>query len=127
MLKKAQEYRFSLLGFTLLSFYLFPSLLRPYFDSSVVLGTFLALISLASVNLMMRPQNKIYFAIVSILSPILIFGGKYVSVSWLDYEMVVFGTFLLFFSMVAYHLFTQMSRIKVFDIHVKMYLFEEKM
>ena len=107
--------RFTILGISILMFFMFPTFLETIIDPLISQAIYVSLIVLASINLMQGFGKKIVFAVLGLIAFVILWGTKFFANETRFYEVFLFGSFILFFSMIAYNLFRQMRRIKQMD------------
>lgn len=107
--------RFIILCVSLLMFFMMPSFMETFIDPWITQAIYLSLITLASINLMQTIRKKIIFSSLGFLSFIVLSATKLSSIEGNIYEKLVFGIFIIYFSMIAYNLFKQLKKIKKVD------------
>jgi voltage-gated potassium channel len=107
--------RFTILCVSLLMFFMMPSLMETFIDAWVSQAIYLSIITLASINLMQTRQKKILFSILALVGSIILSATKLSKIEGNIYEKLVFGIFIIYFSMIAYNLFKQFKQIKKVD------------
>ena len=113
--KSFDRNRFTILGVSILMFFMFPSLMEIIIDPWLSQAIYMSLIILASINLMQSIRKKVLFTILGTIAFSLLWGTRLLAENTRFYEVFLFGSFTIFFSMIAYNLFRQMRRIEKVD------------
>jgi hypothetical protein len=86
-------------------------IINPWVSQAI----YLSLIVLASINLMQSLRKKLFFSGLGVIAFVILWGVKLFGQETVLYEIFLFGSFVLFFSMIAYNLFRQIRRIEKMD------------
>ena len=107
--------RFIILGVSVLMFFMFPTFLETVINPWISQAIYISLIVLASINLMQSVRRKIIFSMLGVVAFSLLWGVRLFGEATQLYEIFLFGSFTVFFSVIAYNLFGQMRRIEKID------------
>jgi voltage-gated potassium channel len=109
------KHRFSILGISILLFFMGPTSWKGIISPWISQAMYLSVIVLASVNLMQSIRKKIFFYVLALFAFVILWVVKFFSQETVLYTIFLFGSFILFFAVIAHHLFRQMRRIKKMD------------